>query len=65
MRCSVQPPDAEEVDELPVLHSQVCAIATRRWTDLVNVADYFEPQQEWVKLARWQSQFSLRTSLCR
>ena len=35
--------------ELEVERSQIRAIAERNGTDLVNVNDYFEPQQEWTQ----------------
>ena len=35
--------------ELEIEQSQIRAIAKRDWTDLVNVNDYFEPQQQWTQ----------------
>ncbi len=42
------------VDHLKVELSQVRAIAGRDWKDLVEVNDYFEPQQEWVDAGNGQ-----------
>ncbi|MBW3597267.1 MAG: hypothetical protein KY475_08335 [Planctomycetes bacterium] len=37
------------VDHFQIELGQLQAVADRDWTDLVNVADYFEPQQEFVE----------------
>lgn len=39
----------EPFDETSAQLSQVAAIAKRPWTDLVNLEDYFEPKQEFVR----------------
>ena len=50
----VQSRQSDFVDELALELAQVAALAKRPWDDLVNVNDYFEPQQEFVETADGQ-----------
>ncbi len=43
-----KPLETSKIDELDVEVVQLHCIARRDWNDLVNVQDYFEPQQEWI-----------------